>query len=147
MSVTVVPIQAEDFYDTGYKSWSHDMTNVSIPEVNMLKNSSTLAVSVPINLFNKFRFVSVNGPRENYFVDAQCRFCLDFNLFKPDEIGKRWHISVRCLWFYSPEFYFRQDIIFHVISNCADLSDTWMKNCCRYFGLHSSSAAVAISLR
>ena len=34
----------------GYKSWSNDMTNVSIPEVNMLKNSSTLAVSVPINL-------------------------------------------------------------------------------------------------
>ena len=28
----------------GYKSWSHDMTNVSIPEVNMLKNSSTLAL-------------------------------------------------------------------------------------------------------
>ena len=27
----------------------------------MLKNSSTLAVSVPINFSNKFRFVSVNG--------------------------------------------------------------------------------------
>ena len=37
MSVTVVPIQAEDFYDAGYKSWSHGMTNVSIPEVYMLK--------------------------------------------------------------------------------------------------------------
>ena len=34
----------------GYKSWSHGMTNVSILEVNMLENSSTLAVSVPINL-------------------------------------------------------------------------------------------------
>ena len=33
-----------------YKAWSHNMTNASIPEVNMLKNSSTLAVSVPINL-------------------------------------------------------------------------------------------------
>ena len=32
----------------GYKSWSHGMTNVSIQEVNMLKNSSTLAVSVTI---------------------------------------------------------------------------------------------------
>ena len=25
--------QAADFYDTGYKNWSHSMTNVSIPEV------------------------------------------------------------------------------------------------------------------
>ena len=33
----------------GYRSWSHGIVNVSIPEVNMLKNSSTLAVSVPIN--------------------------------------------------------------------------------------------------
>ena len=33
----------------GYKSWSHGMTNVSIPEVSMLENSSTLAVSVLIN--------------------------------------------------------------------------------------------------
>ena len=56
--------QAAYFYDTGYKSWSHDMTNVSIPDVNMLKNSSTLAVSVPINLSIKLGFVSVNGPRE-----------------------------------------------------------------------------------
>ena len=53
-----------------YKSWSHGMTNVSNLEVNMLKNSSTLAVSVPINLSIKFDFVSVNGPRETYFVDA-----------------------------------------------------------------------------
>ena len=36
----------------------------------MLKNSSTLAVSVPINLSIKFGFVSVNCPRETYFVDA-----------------------------------------------------------------------------
>ena len=42
--------QAADFYDTGYKSLSHEITNVSIPEVSMLKYSSTLAVSVPINL-------------------------------------------------------------------------------------------------
>ena len=38
--------------------------------VNMLKNSSTLAVSVPINLSIKLGFVSVNGPRETYFVDS-----------------------------------------------------------------------------
>ena len=113
MSVMMVPSQAEDFYDTGYKSWYHGKTNVSIPDVNMLKNSSTLTVSVPI--FIKFGFVSVNGPRENYFVDALCRFCLDFDLFKPDA----W-FSVRCLWLYSPEFYLRRDIIFPVISNCAD---------------------------
>ena len=62
--------QAGDFYDTGYKSWTHDMTNVSIPEVNMLKNSSTLAVSVAINLCIKLGFVSVNILRETYFVDV-----------------------------------------------------------------------------
>ena len=52
------------------KCWYHSMTNVSITEVNMLKNSSTLAVSVPINISIKLGFVSVNGPRETYFVDA-----------------------------------------------------------------------------
>ena len=52
----------------GYKSWYHSMTNVSIPEVNMLKNSSTLAVSVAINYSIKLGFVSLNGPRETYFV-------------------------------------------------------------------------------
>ena len=65
---------------------------MSIPGVTMLKNSSILTVSVPINLFITFGFVSVNGPRENYFVDALCRFCLDFDSFKPDEIGKWWHM-------------------------------------------------------
>ena len=51
-----------------YKSWSHGMTNVLIPEVNKLKNSSTFAVYVPINLSIKLGFVSVNDPRETYFV-------------------------------------------------------------------------------
>ena len=46
------------------------MTNVPIPELNMLKNSSTLAVSVPINPSIKLGFVSVNGPSETYFVDV-----------------------------------------------------------------------------
>ena len=36
----------------------------------MLKNKSRLTVSVPINLSIKLGFVSVNGPRETYFVDA-----------------------------------------------------------------------------
>jgi hypothetical protein len=31
--------QAADFYDTVYKSWSHGMTNVSVPVANMLKKS------------------------------------------------------------------------------------------------------------
>ena len=62
--------QAADLYDTGYRSWSHGMTDVSITKVNMLKNSSTLAVYVPINISIKLGFVSVNGPRETYFVDA-----------------------------------------------------------------------------
>ena len=45
--------QAADFYDTGYKSWSHGMTNVSIPEANMLQNISSLAVSVPVDILIK----------------------------------------------------------------------------------------------
>ena len=51
--------QAADFYDIGYKSWSHGMTNVSFPEVNMFKNSSTLVLSIPINISIKLGFVSV----------------------------------------------------------------------------------------
>ena len=68
----------------GYESWSHGTTDVSVPEVNMLKNSSTLAVSLPIKLSIKFGFVYVNCTRETYFVDALLRFCLDFDLFKSD---------------------------------------------------------------
>ena len=36
----------------------------------MLKNSSRLTVSVPTNLSMKLGFISVNGLRETYFVDA-----------------------------------------------------------------------------
>ena len=36
----------------------------------MLKNRSTLAVSVAINLSIKLGFVSANGPRETYFVNT-----------------------------------------------------------------------------
>ena len=50
------------------------MINVSITEANMLKNSSTLAVSVPINLSIKLYFVSLNGCRETYFVDERSNF-------------------------------------------------------------------------
>ena len=59
-----------DSYYTGYKSWSQGMANVSIPEVDLFKSSSTLAVSFAIKLYIKLGFVSVNGPRETYFVDA-----------------------------------------------------------------------------
>ena len=52
--------QAPDVNGIGYKSWSHGMTNVLIPEVNMLKNSSTHAVSLPINIFIELGFVSVS---------------------------------------------------------------------------------------
>jgi hypothetical protein len=31
--------QAADFYDTVYRSWSHGMTDVSIPVANILKKS------------------------------------------------------------------------------------------------------------
>ena len=53
-----------------YKSWSHGMTNASFSEMNMLRNSSKFATSVPINLSIKLGYVSVNSPRETYFVDA-----------------------------------------------------------------------------
>ena len=56
----------------GYKSWSHGVANFSVLEVNMLKNSSTLGVFVPINLSIKFGFVSVNGPGKTCFVDVLC---------------------------------------------------------------------------
>ena len=64
-------IPRQQTYTTqGYKRWSHGMTNVSVPEVNMLKKSSTLAVSVTINLFIKLGFVSVHGLGEFYCVEA-----------------------------------------------------------------------------
>ena len=65
-----------DFYDTGIQKLvpRYDK-NVSILEVNMLKNSSTLAVSVRINLSIKLGFVCVNRPRETYFVDVP-RVCV-----------------------------------------------------------------------
>ena len=44
--------QAADFYDAGYKSWPYGMTNVSIPEMNMLKNNSRLAVYVAPRYFH-----------------------------------------------------------------------------------------------
>ena len=48
--------QASDFSDTGIQKRSLILTNVSIPEVNTLANSSTLPVSVPINLSIKLCF-------------------------------------------------------------------------------------------
>jgi hypothetical protein len=39
----------------------------------MLKNSSTLAVSVAINISMKLCFVSVNSPREPYLLDEPRR--------------------------------------------------------------------------
>ena len=50
------------------------MRYVTIPEVNMFKNSSTLDVSVPINLTVKLGFVCVSGPKETYFVDARATY-------------------------------------------------------------------------
>ena len=46
------------------------VTNVSIPEVNMLENSSILTVSLPISLYTELGFVNVNGPKETYFEDS-----------------------------------------------------------------------------
>ena len=62
----------------GYKSWFHDITNISIPGVNMLKNSSTLPVSVPINLFIKLGCVSLNGP---WKLTLWTRYLIWWNMF------------------------------------------------------------------
>ena len=48
----------------------------------MLKNSSRLAVSVPVNLSIKLDFVSVNGSRETYFVDVLRIISMLFLIFK-----------------------------------------------------------------
>ena len=70
MSVTKwFQFQAAEFYDTGYKSWSRYDKRLG-PGGHISKKSSTLAVSVPINLFIKLGSVSVNGPSETYIVDA-----------------------------------------------------------------------------
>jgi hypothetical protein len=42
----------------------------------MLKNSRTLAVSVAINISMKLCFISVNGPRESYFVDDPRKYAI-----------------------------------------------------------------------
>ena len=69
MSATVVPIPGGRVLRHRLEKWSDTMTNVSIPEVNMLKKAQ-LAVSVQINLTIKLGYVSVNGPRETYFGHA-----------------------------------------------------------------------------
>ena len=62
----MVPIPGGRFL--GHRDTNVGTTNVSIPEVNMLKNSLTLVVSVPINNSNKLGFVTVNGPRETLWM-------------------------------------------------------------------------------
>ena len=57
-----------EFYGTEIQKLFPRYNKVLIPEVNMLKNSSTLAVSVPINISTNWGFVFVNG--YGNFVDA-----------------------------------------------------------------------------
>ena len=71
--------------------WSHGMTNISIPVVNMLKNNSRRPVSGPINISIKFGFLSVHGLIETYFMvelrimvlvgedDAESAPCVSFH--------------------------------------------------------------------
>ena len=61
-SHTVVLVQGGRFFDKGHKSLFHSMTNVSIPEVSILKNNATFAVSFPINICIKLGSVSLNVP-------------------------------------------------------------------------------------
>ena len=60
----------KDFYDTEMQKLVPRYDKCLSSEVNMLKNSSALVVSLPINLSIKLDFVSVNAPMETYFVDA-----------------------------------------------------------------------------
>ena len=60
----MVPIPGGRLLRQRIQKLVQDIKKVSIPEVNMLNNRSTLAVSVPINVSIKLGFVSVNGPRE-----------------------------------------------------------------------------------
>ena len=69
MSHSVCNTRWQNSTTQGHKSWSHGMTNVSIPQVNMLKNSSIFVVSVTVNLSVKLGLVSLNGLRETYFLD------------------------------------------------------------------------------
>ena len=69
MNATVVPISGDRLLRHRIQKLSHGMTNFSISEVNMLKNSSTFAVSVPMNLSITLGLVSVNSPKDTYFVD------------------------------------------------------------------------------
>ena len=61
--------QAANFYEKGIQKFvqRYDMSQF---RRWMLKNSSTLAVFIPISLSIKMEFISVIGPREIYFVDA-----------------------------------------------------------------------------
>ena len=49
--------QAADFYDTGYKSWSHGMTNFSILEVNSGGSSYRDKGMIPTNKFKLIKFL------------------------------------------------------------------------------------------
>ena len=69
MSVTVVPIPGGRLLRHRIQNLVPRYEKVSIPKMNIQKNSSTLAVSVPVNVSIKLSFVFVNGPREIYFVD------------------------------------------------------------------------------
>ena len=61
--------QAADFYDRIQKLVPRLDDGLNSRGQNV-ETSSTLSVSVPINLSIKLDFVSVNSSRETYFVDA-----------------------------------------------------------------------------
>ena len=62
--------QAADFYDTGIQKLVPGYDKCVSSGGEYVENSSTLAVSVPINLSVKLGFVCVNGPWDSYFVDT-----------------------------------------------------------------------------
>ena len=63
MSVKVVLIPGGRVLRHRVQHLYHGMTNVSIPEVNILKNNSSLAICVQINFSIKLDFVFVHGLR------------------------------------------------------------------------------------
>ena len=73
MSVTEwFQFQAADFYDIGILKLVPRYDKCHNFRRNYIeKNSSILAVSVPINISIKLVSVSPNGPRETYFSDER----------------------------------------------------------------------------
>ena len=73
--------QAADFYDTEIQKLVPRYDTYLNSEGEYVENNPKLAVSVPINLSTTLGLVSVNGPRETYFVDRLRIFPMFVTIF------------------------------------------------------------------